>query len=86
MIGGQATRTWISRGWPVLPNPLQQHLQRRGADDRILDQQHPLAFEHFAQRGVLGFGLAPAVAAAFDERPPAVAVADQPSTQGIFSA
>ena len=84
MIGGQATRTWISRGCPSLPDPLQEHLQRRGADDRILDQQHPLAFEHLAERRVLGFGLALAVAAAFDERAARVAVADQSFDAGDF--
>ena len=69
-----------------LPDPLQQGLQSRAADDRVFDQQHPLAFEHFAQRRVLRFGLAVAVAAALDERPPAVAVADQPFDAGIFRA
>ena len=61
-----------------LANPLEQHPHRRRADDRVLDQEHPLAFEHFAQRRVLGLGLALAAAAAFDERAAGVAVADQP--------
>jgi hypothetical protein len=58
MIGGQATRTWISLRPAVLPNPLQQDLQRRRADDRILHQQYPLAFQDLAERRVLGFRLA----------------------------
>ena len=59
-------------------------MQRRRADDRIFDQKHPLAFEHFAQRRVFRFGLAFAVAAPFDERPAAVAIADQPFHAGDF--
>ena len=69
-----------------LPDPPQKHSQRRGADDRILDQDHSFAFQHFAQRRVFSLGLALPVAAAFDERPAAVAIADQAFHAGDFQA
>ena len=84
MIGGQATRTWISLGRPNAGSAAKD-LQRGRADDRVLDQNHALAFQHLAQRRVFGLGLALAVAAALDERAAGVAVADQAFRRRGFS-
>ena len=66
-----------------LANSLEQHLHRRRADDRILDQEHLFALEHFAQGRVLRSALA-AVAGAFDKRAARVPIADQALDHGNF--
>ena len=65
-------------------DPPQKHSQSRGPDDRIFHQNHPFAFQNFAQRSVFRLGLAFPVAAAFDKRSPAVAIADQAFHAGNF--
>ena len=81
MIGGQATRTWISLAPPRSRIMVQQRLQRRAADDGILHQQHALAFQHLAQRRVLQLHAVGAVVP-LDERPADVAIAHQPFDGG----
>ena len=60
------------------PHPAQQHLHRRASHDRVLDEDHPLALEHLAERRVFRFGLLPTARGAVDERAARVTVADQP--------
>ena len=60
------------------PHPAQQHLHRRAPHDRILDEDHPLALKHLAERRVFRFGFLPTARGAVDERAARVTVADQP--------
>ena len=60
---------------------VQQALERRAADDRIFDEDHPLAFEHLAQGGELELRFI-ATIGAFDEGATDVAVANQPFHAG----
>ena len=81
MIGGQATRTWISFALPDGAHHSQERFHRRTADDGIFHQNHPLAFQHLAQRCVLGANAGIAVLA-FDEGATHVAVTHQPFDGG----
>ncbi len=69
-------------GPALFANAADQHFHGRRADDRVLDQQHAFALQHFAQRRVLGFDLALAVGAPFDEGAARVAIADQSFQRG----
>ena len=75
MIGGQATRTWISRAPPTVR-------MRETSTFIVVERtmslrpEHPFAFST-SRSGVYLRAALFAAAAAFDERPTAVAVADQ---------
>ena len=62
---------------PQRPHPAQQHLHGRAAHDRVLDEDHPLALEHFAERRVFRFGLLPTARGAVDKRAAGITIADQ---------
>ncbi len=65
-----------------IANAIEQDVHGRAADDRIFDQDHTFAFQHFAQRRVLGGCLGLPGTATFDEGSSGVSIADQSFAAG----